>query len=132
MKLSYSKNNGMKSPSECNYFALLWVPSLHEAEHGMEADEFNTFIDALRSAGYFVNKLNKKAVYISGPPYGNIIDRGGDSEEKFDLTALSRTCRGCLDDLPDDIYVDIEVAVHELAREVLSALHIFAMLQFAS
>ena len=110
-------NGAMKGASKCNYFALMWIPS--NIEDGMNEDEFNALIEGLREDGYFVNKLNKEAVYISGPSYGNSEDiaGGGESDEKFDLIPLSTMCQSFLD-LEDQSSVTIEISVHELAREV--------------
>lgn len=47
-------------------FALMWVPS--NEPDGMNDNEFKEFIDAMRES-YFVRKLNKDSVYISGPSY---------------------------------------------------------------
>eukprot|EP01083_Nonionella_stella_P123482 372063_1 len=123
MKLLYSRNGGMKGASKCKYFALVWIPS--NVEDGMTENEFNEFIIALQQSQYFVNKLNKECIYISGPTYGSNEETMNDdrpehfeddSDEKFDLIPLASMCRSCTE-LSDDTILDVEIVVHELSRE---------------
>lgn len=83
MKVMYSKNGGMKGASKASHFALMWIPS--NIEDGMNEQEFNDFIDTMRESGYFVNKLNKESVYISGPSYGNDEDLGGGDQDSDEV-----------------------------------------------
>eukprot|EP01084_Bolivina_argentea_P151500 264426_1 len=101
-----SKNGGMKGKSQCKYFALMWIPN---NETNTETQYYN-LIDAFRNNKYFCNKLNEECVYISGPEYGD------KENSKFDLDSLSSVCRQCTK-LPPTVTLEIEVAVHELARE---------------
>ena len=117
MKLKYSDHGGMSNESDCNYFALLWVPS--NVEDGMKEHEFNNLIKAMRSSKYFVNKLNKECIYFSGPSYGY------SPECAFDLESLSNLCRSHGEN--GNITLDIEIAVHELAREVKNDLYTNSM-----
>ena len=76
MKIMYSKygskRGGMDGISGASHFALMWIPTnLFNTKDGVEEHELNEFINAMRESGYFVNKLNEKAVYISGPSYGS-------------------------------------------------------------
>merc|ERR1712228_1043038 len=112
MKLLYNTHGGMKGASQCKYFALMWIPSNNE--DGMNENEFKELIIALRKSQYFVNKLNKESVYISGPSYGNNEDfrqnesqNFDESDEKFDLAPLVSMCRSMCDQT--DIDLDIEV-----------------------
>ena len=88
MKMLYREKRGgimkggMKGASDASHFALMWTPS--NCEDGMNEDELKDFIAALRRSDYFVNKLNEKAVYISGPSYGNE-ERPGDEDDLTDL-----------------------------------------------
>lgn len=67
-----SHDGGMSGSSKASHFALMWIPTnLLNANDGVEEKELDEFINAMRDSGYFVNKLNEKAVYISGPPYVN-------------------------------------------------------------
>ena len=67
-----SNDGGLTGASNASHFALMWIPTnVFNTENGVEEHELNEFINAMRESGYFVNKLNEKAVYISGPPYGN-------------------------------------------------------------
>eukprot|EP01083_Nonionella_stella_P070475 188592_1 len=114
--ISRQVNGGGTGASQCTYFALLWIPS--NTEDGINADEFMKLIDAMREAKYFVNKLNKECIYISGPEYGNLEEYGSidGSDQKFDLGSLASLCRSFFE-VPDHIDIEIEVAVHEIARE---------------
>ena len=81
MKMMYGASEVMerfKGASDCKHFALMWIPS--NFENGMDELEFNQFIHAMRKCGYFVNKLNKESVYISGPSYGNKEESGNSSQ----------------------------------------------------
>lgn len=77
--MMYIRNGGMEGASQCSHFALMWIPS--NIEDGMNEREFNDLVDAMRDSEYFVNKLNKDSVYISGPPYGNDENPGDDNQD---------------------------------------------------
>jgi len=107
--------------SKCNYFAMMWIPN--NIEDGMNEKEYNDLIAAIGEAGYFIHKLNRDCVYISGPDYGNTEDLIGDdpnSKEKFDLIPLSKMVMEMSHlDLQDTSgsHIVAEIVVHELGQE---------------
>lgn len=122
MKMLYGtqrEDNEFRGASQCHYFALMWIPS--NTEDGMNGKELKKFIGALRRSGYFTNKLNKESVYISGPSYGSEEKNETDGVQNFDLNVLRDRTKSMLQlNLKGDLKVDIEIVIHELAKEVMS------------
>ena len=122
----YSSNHKMSSKSNCQYFALVWIPC--NEDNGLNDDEYNQLINAFKDkqSKYFCNKLNKESIYISGPKYGSdeAFPNASIEQQKesvyFNLTPLRTLCElyGSMR-LPEDKVLNIEIVVHEIDRKVI-------------